>query len=102
MASNIDVDELLEDANRFLPVPTVAFEGSRVTLVESCLRWQSEGMPFAIKGVRLDGDESPFLGTDDWLARLPRSFGKHHRCLCNAECGHEPIIRREVGRWGPI
>ena len=77
MASNIDVDELLEDPTRFLPVPAIASDTPIVQLIESCLRWQSAGVPFVIKGIPLDDFESPFLYTEDWLARLPRSSGKY-------------------------
>jgi len=76
MASGIDVDELLEDSTRFLSVPTIPFETPIVALLESCLRWQSDGMPFVIKGIPLDGLESPFLRTDGW-ERLPWYLGKH-------------------------
>lgn len=79
MTTTIDVDELLEHPTNFLPLPTIAFETKIVPLIESCIRWQSEGVPFVIKGIPLDGYESPFLVTQDWLARLAPSPGKYTR-----------------------
>jgi len=77
MDLNIDVDELLLDPSRFPSAPTIAHDTPVVTLVERCLRWQSEGVPFVIKGVRLDGRESPFLRTKGWQVRLPRFLGEY-------------------------
>lgn len=89
----IDVDTLLLDPSRFLQVPTISCETPIVALVESCLRWQSGGVPFVIKGVRLDGRESPFLSTEDWQVRLPRSLGEHNLNLQNKELTYEAIVR---------
>ena len=76
MDPNIDIDELLLDPSRFPPAPTIAYDTPVSKLVENCLRWQYEGVPFVVKGVRLDGHESPFLRTKGWQARLPRSLGE--------------------------
>ena len=101
MELDIDVDELLLDPNRFLPVPTIAHSTPIVTLIERCLRWQMEGVPFVIKGVHLDGRESPFLRTEGWRARLPRFLGEYSRSLQTERFTNQPIIRRAVNWWGP-
>ena len=75
MASS--VDELSEDPNHVVPVPTISFDTPIVELVESCLRWQSSGTPFVIKGIPLDGQGSTFSGKQDWLAKLTGPTGKH-------------------------
>lgn len=99
MAFNIDVDELLEDFPHFLPVPTIAFERSIVQIVESCYRWQSDGVPFVVKGIPLDGRQSPFLATEDWLVRLTGSLGKHTSRPHKKSGPTDPPVRWEVNRW---
>lgn len=101
MDLNIDVDELLLDQSRFSPLPTIAYDTPIVPLIESCLRWQSEGIPFVIKGVRLEGRESPFLNARGWQAKLPRPLGEYTWSLQTKELAHEPIVRREFSRWRP-
>ena len=92
MASNTDVDELLGDPSNFLPVSTIAFNTPIISLVESCLRFQWSGVPFVIKGIPLDGPESPFLGAEDWLARLPWPLREYAQRPKNIEIPTSPFI----------
>ena len=77
MSTDLNIETLLTKGKSFVHANSVSSTSPMSEIVEKCLQWEQDGIPFVIRGAPPEMSHgSPFTYSAEWLEHLARPTSK--------------------------